>query len=60
MVDGLKINVSRRKQILDQNLKNVAFKYRIEFGRMGKEERWGISRRKGRKVWEKFEKEEKV
>jgi hypothetical protein len=41
-------------------LKKVIFKYRTKFGRMGKGERWGISKRKGRKVWEKFEKEEKL
>jgi len=40
--------------------KKVAFKYMREFVKMGKVERWGISRKKGRKVWEKFEKDEKV
>ncbi len=60
MLDGLKINISRLKQFINRNSKNITFKYIIEFGKMGKVERQGISRRKGRKVWEKFEKDEKV
>jgi hypothetical protein len=60
MLEGLKINISRLKQFINENSKKVTFKYTKKFVKMGKVERWGISRRKGRKVWEKFEKDEKV
>jgi hypothetical protein len=59
-LEGFKINISKLKQFINRNSKNLAFKCITESGKMGKVERRGISRRKGRKVWEKFEKDEKV